>query len=209
MISVLIADDHPIVRHGIASVLAGTRDLSVVGVAEDGAEAVEMALKTRPDVVVIDLQMGKVGGISATAEIKSKLPETEIIVLTTFDSEELIFGALEAGACAYLLKSAPPEDLVNAIRAARRGESILAPRIAAKVIGRVVAGRSPAGELSAREIEVLRLMARGYSNSEIAAALVIGASTVKTHVEHIYGKLGARNRLGAVLEGTKRGIISA
>lgn len=209
-IRVLVADDHNIVRRGIAAVLDASDGLQVVGEAENGEQAVDLARTLAPDVVLMDLQMPVMDGVSATRLIAADDEAPRVIILTTFDADEKIFQALQAGAVAYLLKDAPPEELVRAIKAVASGESFLTPRVASKILGRVtVAGSSDSSvTLSEREVEVLRAMALGSTNRQIAEQLVIGESTVKTHIIHIYDKLGVRDRTRAVLEASRRGIIS-
>ena len=209
-IRVLVADDHNIVRRGIAAVLDASDGLQVVGEAENGEQAVDLARTLAPDVVLMDLQMPVMDGVSATRLIAADDEAPRVIILTTFDADEKIFEALQAGAVAYLLKDSPPEELVRAIKAVASGESFLTPRVASKILGRVtVAGSSDSSvTLSEREVEVLRAMALGSTNRQIAEQLVIGESTVKTHIIHIYDKLGVRDRTQAVLEASRRGIIS-
>ncbi len=209
-IRVLVADDHNIVRRGIAAVLDSSIGLQVVGEAANGEQAVDLARELAPDVVVMDLQMPVMDGVAATRLISADDDAPRVIVLTTFDGDEKIFEALQAGAIAYLLKDAPPEELVRAIKAVASGESFLTPRVASKILGRVTAAGSSESSwiLSDREVEVLRVMAFGATNRQIAEQLVIGESTVKTHIIHIYDKLGVRDRTQAVLEASRRGIIS-
>ena len=204
-IRLLIADDHPVVRTGLLGMLAGQPDLEVVGQAATGAEAVALTAQLRPDVVLMDLRMPEVDGVAAIAAIRDRQPETHILVLTTYDTDADILRAVEAGATGYLLKDCPRDELFRAIRAAARGEAALAPAVASRVVGWM---RAPAEEaLSAREIEVLSLVARGRSNKEVARQLHISEATVKTHLIHIYGKLGVADRTAAVTTALRRGIL--
>ena len=205
VVRVLIADDHPVVRSGIKGMLEPDPGFDVVGEASSGPEAVALALREHPDVVLMDLQMPGLDGASATAQIKAQLPKTQVLVLTTYATDADIVRAIDAGAVGYLLKDAPHEDISRAVRAAARGETTLAPAIAQHLMQRV---RSPAGDaLSAREIEVLQLAARGLSNSEIASELFVSATTAKAHLVHIYAKLGVNDRTAAVTTALERGII--
>ena len=204
-IRLIIADDHPIVRAGLQGMLAGQPDLELVGEASTGAEAVDLAARLRPDVVLMDLRMPGMDGVTAIEQIKAQLPHIHVLVLTTYDTDADILRAVEAGATGYLLKDAPREMLYRAIRAAARGESILAPAVATRLLGQM---RAPAQEsLSSREIEVLSCVAHGASNKEIARQLHISESTVKTHLIHIFGKLGVSDRTQAVTTALQRGIL--
>ncbi|MBA2374766.1 MAG: response regulator transcription factor [Rubrobacter sp.] len=204
-VKILIADDHPVVRMGIRGMLDGEPDIEVVGEAENGGEAVEMVAKLRPDVVLMDLRMPNMDGVAATEKITKDHPETRILVLTTYESDADILRAIETGATGYLLKDTPKEDLFAAIRTVAKGESPLAPAVASRLMRRM---RSPEEEaLSAREIEVLNLVAEGASNKRIAKELWIGETTVKSHLLHIYEKLGVADRTAAVTMALKRGII--
>ena len=209
-IRVLIADDHPIVRQGLATVVSQEPDMEVVGQASNGAEAVTEAAILRPDVVLMDLRMPEMDGVQAILKIKEDSPDMGIIILTTYDTDEDVFKGIEAGARAYLLKDSPPEEVLNAIRTVWKGESLIQPRVASRLMDRFSElSRSPAPDslLSPREVEVLELMAHGAANKEIAAGLVIGESTVKTHLIHIFSKLGVKDRTGAVTEAARKGII--
>lgn len=204
-VKILIADDHPVVRMGIRGMISGEPDFEVVGEAENGKQAVELTATLRPDVVLMDLRMPEMDGVSATEKIKKDHPGIHILVLTTYESDADILRAIETGATGYLLKDTPREDLFAAIRTAAKGESPLAPAVAARLMQRM---RSPEEEaLSAREIEVLGLVAQGTSNKKIAKELWIGETTVKSHLLHIYEKLGAADRTAAVTAALKRGII--
>jgi DNA-binding NarL/FixJ family response regulator len=206
MIRLLIADDHPVVRDGLRGMLANEADFEVVGEAASGAEAVLLTERERPDVVLMDLQMPGVDGATATAEITERFPGTRVLVLTTYDTDADILRAVEAGATGYLLKDAPRERLFPAIRSAARGETVLAPTVATRLVNRM---RVPAEEaLTSREIEVLGLVARGSSNADVAASLFISEATVKTHLLHIFGKLDVDDRTAAVVSALERGIIA-
>jgi len=209
VIRVLIADDHPIVRKGIRALLATEADIEVVGEAADGKEAIEKAERLRPDVVLMDLVMPGMDGIEAIRRITARQPETRILVLTSFAEDEKVFPALKAGALGYLLKDSSPEELVRAIHQVHRGESSLSPAIARKLLQEI--SRPPARPLSPeplteRELEVLRLIARGKSNREIAGELVISEATVRTHVSNILGKLQLASRTQAALYALREGI---
>lgn len=199
-IRVLVADDHPVVREGICTMLEIEEDMEVVGRAADGAEAVAQALAAHPDIILMDVQMPNVDGIEAMRRIRESDPEARVIVLTTYRDEDYIFPSLRAGARAYLLKDASREELAEAIRAVHRGESLLDPQIADQT-------RSREG-LTAREVEVLELMAQQKSNAQIAEKLFVSENTVKTHVSNILAKLGCNDRAAAVLTAWKRHLIS-
>jgi DNA-binding NarL/FixJ family response regulator len=204
-IRLIIADDHPVVRTGLRGMLAGESDLEVSGEATTGMEAVDLVERLHPDVVLMDLRMPEMDGVTAISEIKALQPEVHVLVLTTYDTDADILRAIEAGATGYLLKDAPREELFRAIRAAARGEAVLAPGVAARLMDRM---RAPAEEaLTTREIEVLSLVARGASNKEIARQLHISEATVKTHLVHIYGKLGVADRTAAATTALQRGIL--
>lgn len=208
-IRVLIADDHAIVRKGIRALLATEADIEVVGEAADGKEAVEKAERLHPDVILMDLVMPGMDGIEATRRITTRQPETRILVLTSFAEDEKVFPALKAGALGYLLKDAGPEELVRAIRQVYCGESSLHPAIARKVLQELSRPpeRPPTPEpLTERELEVLRLIAKGKSNREIAEELVISEATVRTHVSNILGKLQLASRTQAALYALREGI---
>lgn len=203
---ILLIDDHPVVREGLSGMLAGQPDFEVVGQGSDGSQAVTMNAELRPDVILMDLRMPEMDGVSAIREIKAKIPESNILVLTTYDSDADIVRAVEAGATGYLLKDTPREELFRAVRAAARGESVLAPAVAARLMTRM---RAPAEEnLTAREIEVLELVSKGNSNKQVARSLHISTATVKTHLIHIYDKLGVKDRTSAVTVALEKGILS-
>lgn len=205
MITVLLVDDHPVVREGLRGMLAAEDDLSVVAEAGGAAEAVAAVRAHEPDVVLMDLRMPGGDGVEATARVLAQRPATRVVVLTTYDTDADILRAVEAGAAGYLLKDASRAELAQAIRAAARGETVLAPSVAAKLVSRM---RSPA-DLSRREIEVLRLVARGRTNAEIGRELMISEATVKTHLLRTFGKLDVSDRTAAVTAALERGILPA
>lgn len=205
MTRVLVVDDHPVVRDGLRAILATQPDLEVVGEAADGDEAVAAASRLRPDVVLMDLRMPGLDGAGATARITVELPDTNVLVLTTYDTDADILRAVEAGATGYLLKDTPREELFAAVRAAARGETVLAPSVAARLVRRV-RGAEPT-TLSKREIEVLRLVADGATNAEAARTLSIGEATIKTHLVHAFTKLGVDDRTAAVTVARQRGEL--
>jgi DNA-binding NarL/FixJ family response regulator len=213
---VLLVDDQALFREGLETLLSVHRDIQVVGQASNGQEAVEVAAKVQPDVVLMDVRMPILNGVRATRRLKKALPQCRVIVLTTFDDDEYVFDALRAGAVGYLLKDVPSARLVEAIRAAARGESILEPSVAAKVIAEFtrVSSMVPSAQmeqlvepLSERELEILALIARGASNREIADQLFIAEGTVKNHVTHILGKLDVRDRTQAALKARELGLL--
>ncbi|MBN1581095.1 MAG: response regulator transcription factor [Anaerolineae bacterium] len=204
-VRLIIADDHPIVRAGLQGMLAGQPDLDLVGEASTGAEAVRLTAQLRPDVVLMDLRMPGMDGVTAIEQIQAQFPRIPILVLTTYDTDADILRAIEAGATGYLLKDAPREALFQAIRAAARGESVLSPAVTTRLLGQM---RAPAEEtLSIREIKVLSCVARGASNKKIARQLHISEATVKTHLIHIFGKLGVSDCTEAVTTALQRGIL--
>jgi len=206
VISVLIADDHPFVRHGLRTYLETLDDLEVVGEASDGAEAVELAGRLLPDVVLMDLVMPELDGVEATRAIRAASPATKVIVLTSFDDDEKVFPAIKAGAAGYLLKDVRPAELAEAVRKASRGEALLAPSVAARLMQEVSGDRPAATGLTDRELEVLRLIARGMSNKVIARELVVSEKTVKTHVSNILAKLHLADRTQAALYAVREGL---
>jgi DNA-binding NarL/FixJ family response regulator len=204
-IRIVIADDHPIFRAGLQGLLSAQEDFQVVGEAANGKEAVAVVRHASPDVLLVDLQMPELDGVSAIREIRGIAPETRILVLTTYDSDGDILRAVEAGATGYLLKDTPREELFKAIRATAQGDSVLSPSVASKLIGRA---RGPVERsLSAREIEVLTLVARGVSNKIIGKDLRISEATVKTHLLHIFAKLGVDDRTAAVTAAIEKGVL--
>jgi len=209
-IRVLIADDQTLVRTGFRKILESEPDLEVVGEAKDGIEAVEASMVLRPEVVLMDIRMPRLDGIEATRRLSGK---TRVLILTTFDLDEYVYQALRAGASGFLLKDAPADQLVTAIRVVAAGDSLLAPSITRRVI-QEFARRPPARArppeveaLSPRELDVLRLIARGLSNAEIADQLVVGDATVKTHVSRILQKLALRDRVQAVVLAYESGLL--
>ena len=213
-IKVLIVDDHTVVRDGLSTMLGRERDLTVVGEARNGLEAVERARVLQPDVVLMDLRMPELDGVEAMRLIGAENPEVKFIVLTTFDTDNYIFDAIEAGAKGYLLKDASREDLFQAVRAVHRGESLIQPSVATRVLDRFaqLSRQLPTQAtdievLSEREVEVLQLMATGAANKEIASSLSISESTVKTHVANIFQKLDVNGRVEAVTQAMQKGII--
>ncbi len=204
-IRLLIADDHPVVRVGLRGMLAEQPDLEVIAEAQTGEEAVELADRHLPRVVLMDLRMPEMDGVEATARITARHPEVRVLILTTYESDSDILRALETGATGYLLKDAPREELFAAIRNAAQGKPPLAPAVAARLIERL---RTPPEEvLSAREIEVLELVAQGKSNPDIAGELWISETTVKSHMIHIFEKLGVADRTAAVTVALRRRIL--
>ncbi|WP_017587669.1 response regulator [Nocardiopsis ganjiahuensis] len=203
-IGVLIVDDHPVVRDGIRGMFEREPGFEVVGEAADGGRAVELARSLEPDVVLMDLRMPGTSGVEAIRELTRLRVATRVLVLTTYATDSDVGPAIEAGATGYLLKDALPDELVRAVRLAARGETVLSPTVATRLVGRV---REPAVPLSERELEILRLIADGSTNREAAARLFISEATVKTHVLHLYGKLGVNDRAAAVAAGFRRGLL--
>ncbi|MGA3487752.1 response regulator [Micromonosporaceae bacterium DT55] len=206
MIRLVIVDDHPIVRGGLRDTFADAEDIVVVGEAGDGAEGIERATLLAADVVLMDLRMPGMDGVVATATLRERAPSARVLILTTFDSESDVLPAIEAGAIGYLLKDALPDELMRAVRAAARGESVLAPSVTQHLMGHV--RRPGVGTLTDREKEVLQLVANGNSNRDAATALFIGEASIKTHLQHIYDKLGVRDRASAVAEGYRRRLLT-
>ena len=205
VIRLLITDDHPVVRAGLEGMLSRQPGMEVVGEANDGAEAVELADSLEPDVILMDLRMPLMDGVAATEEIKVRHPEMQVLVLTTYDSDADILRAIEAGATGYLLKDAPREELYEAVRAASQGKVLFAPAVANKLMQSI---REPSREtLSQREIEVLGLVRRGFSNKEIARSLHVSEATIKTHLIHTFRKLSVDDRTAAVSVALERGIL--
>ncbi|MCS5496501.1 response regulator transcription factor [Cnuibacter physcomitrellae] len=205
MIRVVIADDHPVVRAGLRALLAAAGDVDVVGEASTPDEAVALAAEASPDLVLMDLQFGQERtGADATRQVRAVEGAPAVLVLTNYDSDGDILAAVEAGASGYLLKDAPPDQLLAAVRAAAAGESALAPAVAGRLLARM---RAPRVSLSAREIEVLALVAEGASNGEIAARLHITDATVKSHLVHVFDKLGVGSRTAAVSRARDLGIL--
>ncbi|HVU76888.1 MAG TPA: response regulator transcription factor [Gaiellaceae bacterium] len=213
MIRVLLADDQELVRSGFRLILELADGIEVAGEAADGREALNLAKELQPDVVLMDVRMPELDGIEATRRIRQAGLESRVLVLTTFDLDEYVYAAVQAGASGFLLKDAPREQLVTAVRTVARGEALLAPAVTQRLIERFLA-RPPAeetapalAELSPRELDVLRLVARGLSNAEIAASLIVGEATVKTHVARILRKLDVRDRVQAVVFAYESGLV--
>ena len=211
-LTVLIADDHPLVREALRQALDGEEDMEIVAEAAEGEEAVKLASELKPDVVVMDIIMPKLNGIEATRKIKEIAPDIAILILTAYDDDEYVLGLLDAGAAGYLLKSARGRDLVGAIRAIRSGESVLHPKIIAKLLKR--ATMAPAREhkaselLSERESEILRLVTSGMSNKEIAEKLFLSQRTIKAHLTNIFNKLNVASRSEAIVKGLQWGLVT-
>jgi DNA-binding NarL/FixJ family response regulator len=211
-IRVLIADDQAIIRTGLALILAAEDDIEVVGEATDGVEAVESAGRLRPDVVLMDIRMPRMDGLGALRQLTrpGTVNPPKVVVLTTFDDDEYLYGALHGGAYGFLLKDSGPTLLVEAIRAAASGEALVSPAVTVRLLGRLTPPAEttePGGELSAREREVVRLTAQGLTNAEIATRLFISVGTVKTHLGNIQSKLSARNRVEIALWAWRRGVV--
>jgi NarL family two-component system response regulator LiaR len=209
-IGILIADDHPVVRHGLRAFLQLQEDLDIVGEAGDGLEAVAEAKRVRPDVVLLDLVMPNLDGIEAIRQIRQASPKTKIIVLTTFADDEKVFPAVRAGAAGYLLKDVEPKELVEAIRSVNRGQGPLHPSVASKLMNEFAGGQERADALEAltdREKDVLRLIAQGMSNREIAREFVLSEKTVKTHVSNILAKLRLADRTQAALYAVRNRLV--
>ncbi|MDL4819555.1 response regulator [Actinomadura opuntiae] len=213
VIRLLIADDHPVVRDGLRGMFTGEPGFEVLAEAADGAEAVRLAETLRPDVVLMDLRMPGTDGVTAITRMAERGLPARVLVLTTYDTDADVLPAIEAGATGYLLKDALQDELFRAVRAAARGEAVLSPSVAARLMSRMRTGAArpaaPPGDepLSPRELEVLGLIARGSTNREAAARLFISEATVKTHLLHIYGKLGVNDRAAAVAAAFDRGLL--
>ena len=214
-IRVLIVDDQALIRSGLRMILEAETDISVIGESGDGREAVETAKRTRPDVILMDIRMPVMDGIEATKRlVGSGLdPDPRVLILTTFDLDEYVYAAIRAGASGFLLKDAPPDDLIHAIRVVARGEALLAPTVTRRLIEELASRPEPDAapdgmdELTEREVEVLRSLAAGYSNAEIADALFVSGATVKTHISHILTKLQLRDRVQAVVVAYESGLV--
>ncbi|SEU11969.1 response regulator [Nonomuraea wenchangensis] len=206
MIRLLIVDDHPIVRHGLHATFDAEPDIHVAGEAANGREAIDRAVALQVDVVLMDLRMPEMDGVTAITALRNSHPHIKVLVLTTFDGDSDVLPAIEAGASGYLLKDAPTDELLRAVRAAAAGEPVLSPSIAGRLMGQV---RKPVkAALTDRELQVLALVAGGASNRQAAAKLFISEASIKTHLLHIYDKLGVRDRAAAVGEGYRRGLLS-
>ncbi|ORV99016.1 response regulator [Mycobacterium kyorinense] len=206
MTTVLLVDDHPVVREGLRGMINAETDLTVVGEAGNGAEAVAMAESLRPDVILMDLRMPDVDGVTATERILAALPNTRVLVVTTYESDADILRAVEAGAAGYLLKDASRAELAEAVRDAARGKTVLAPSVADRLVRWVRQPASPA--LSAREVDVLTLVAKGKTNADIGRALHISEATVKTHLLRAFNKLGVSDRTAAVTTAMSLGLLT-
>ena len=208
MITVLIVDDHPVVRDGLRGILSSAADLSVVGEAGTGAEAVTRCAELEPDVVLMDLRMPVLSGVEAIRQLRKADSPVRVLVLTTFDADTDVVPAIQAGADGYLLKDAPAEELLRAIRSAAQGEAVLAPSVAGRLMSRMAEpARKARSPLSPKEIQVLRSVASGRTNKEAAAELFVSETTVKTHLIHIYDKLGVRDRAAAVDAAHRDGLL--
>lgn len=224
-IRVLLVDDQPLLLQGFSMILSVEDDVEVVGQAGDGAQAVEAVARLRPDVVLMDVQMPVLDGVEATRRIVAEHPDVRVVVLTTFDRDDYLFDALEAGASGFLLKNADPDELVAGVRDVARGHALLAPEVTRRVIARMTGHGGPGApqadggtgahdipeplpELTQREREMLRMVARGLSNGEIAAEAWVSEATVKTHVSNILAKLGVRDRVQAVVAAYEAGLVS-
>ena len=206
-ITLVIVDDHPVVRDGLRGMFDSAPDFEVLGEASNGVEAVELAGRLDPDVVLMDLRMPGGSGVDAIAELGRRGARSKVLVLTTYDTDSDTLPAIEAGATGYLLKDAPREDLFTAVRAAAGGRTVLSPAVASRLVSRVRAPSATRTSLSAREREVLVLVAKGTANREIARILFISEATVKTHLTHLYAKLGVNDRAAAVATAYERGIL--
>lgn len=208
-IRILVADDHPIVRDGLIAILSTQPDFALVGTAADGREVVRQVEALRPDVLLLDLAMPEMDGVEALGHVRLRSPETRVIVFTAFDTDERILAAVRAGAQGYLLKGAPRDDIFRAVRVVHAGGSLLEPMVASRLLRQIGQGQPAADAvtLTPRELEVLRLIARGLQNKEVAAELGITERTVKFHTGSVYRKLGAGNRTEAVALATQRGIL--
>lgn len=207
MISLLIVDDHPVVRDGLRGMFTADPRFEVLAEAGDGAEAIAAAEKLRPDVILMDLRMPRTDGVTAIKELAKRGVPSRVLVLTTYDTDSDVLPAIEAGATGYLLKDAPRDELFRAVEAAARGQAVLSPAVATRLMGQM---RQPTSEpLSQRELEVLELIARGSTNREAAKQLFISEATVKTHLLHVYAKLGVNDRAAAVATAFSRGYLTA
>lgn len=217
-IALLVVDDHPVVRDGLVGMFSGDPRFRVLGEAGDGAEAVVRAERLRPDVILMDLRMPGLDGVGAIIELGRRGITARVLVLTTYDTDEYVLPAIEAGATGYLLKDSPREELLRAVLAAARGEAVLSPSVATRLLGQIRTpgqggpgrrgGQDAEESLSQREFEVLELIARGSTNRQTASTLFISEATVKTHLLHIYAKLGVGDRAAAVAEAFNRGLLT-
>jgi NarL family two-component system response regulator LiaR len=211
---ILIADDHAMLREGMHNLLSQEKDFDVVGEAANGEEAVRLAKELKPDIVIMDVVMPKLNGLEATKQVRQESPATALLILTAYSDIQYIIGLLEVGAAGYLLKNAPGKDVVKAIRAVRSGESVLDPEVTRKLVQRLASlsrgsdEREPGGQLTAREMEILKWAARGMSNKEMSEKLFISLRTVKAHMTNIFNKLGCSSRTDAIIKGLKQGYIA-
>jgi DNA-binding NarL/FixJ family response regulator len=210
---ILIADDHAMLREGMRTLLSQEKDFEIVGEAANGEEAVQLARELKPDIVIMDIVMPKLNGLEATKQVRQVSPATALLILTAYSDIRYIIGLLEAGAAGYLLKNAPGKDVVKAIRAVRSGESVLDPEVTRKLVQRLASlSKGPeehetGGQLTARELEILKWAARGLSNKEMSEKLFISLRTVKAHMTNIFNKLGCSSRTDAIIKGLKQGYI--
>ena len=208
MIRLLLVDDHPVVRDGLRAIVENSGEITVVGEAGHGAQAVELALALAPDVVLMDLRMPGMGGVDAIHELRRRGSAVRVLVLTTFDDDSDVLAAVAAGAIGYLLKDVPGDELVRAVLSAHRGQPVLSPTVAGRLMVAATQTPTPAAPaLSPREVQVLRLVAGGATNREAAAALFVSETTVKTHLLHLYDKLGVRDRASAVDAAHRAGLL--
>ncbi|MBN6057928.1 response regulator transcription factor [Nonomuraea sp. RK-328] len=206
-IRLIVVDDHPVVRDGLREIFASSDDFEVAGEAADGAEALVVALRTRPDVVLLDLRMPRMGGVEVIRRLREQAPEIRVLVLTTFDDDADVLSAIEQGATGYLLKDTPRADLRRAVQAAARGEAVLSPTVAGALTRKARAPLAERRTLSPRELEVLRLVAGGATNREVAGKLFVTEATVKTHLLHIFAKLEVNDRAAAVAAAYESGLL--
>jgi DNA-binding NarL/FixJ family response regulator len=211
---ILIADDHPLLREALCQVFSNQKDMEIVGQAGNGEEAIDLASQLKPDILVMDIVMPKFDGLEASRQIKKIAPNTAILILTAYDDDNYVLGLLEAGATGYLMKSAKGQDLVEAVRAVRAGESVLHPKIIEKLLKQAMAKPAETVELkikdllSDREMEMLKLLATGMSNKEIAEKLCLSLRTVKAHMSHIFTKMNVASRSEALVESLKKGLLT-
>lgn len=206
-INVMLADDHPIVRQGMEMLLETVDEIEIVGVADNGEDAVALALEKKPDVILMDLNMPKLDGIAATRQIKADLPETQIVILTSHHEDAMVFPAIKAGALSYLLKSSTPDEVISSIKKAAAGETSLHPRVAKRLMNEVSGNQVSVDALTTRELEVLKAIAAGQDNKAIAKTLTLSEKTVKTHVSNILSKLNLADRTQAAIYALKARIV--
>lgn len=207
IINVLIVDDHPVVQQGMKLLLEAQEDIKVIGIAQDGTQAVSLAKKSKPDIVLMDINLPGMDGIEATKHIRAENPQIQVIILTSHHQDAMIFSAIKAGALSYLLKSSAPDEVVDAIRAAKRNEARLHPRVAQRLMDEVTGARKSHETLTTRELEILKLVAQGMDNRSIAGALTLSEKTVKTHVSNILMKLNLNDRTQAAIYALKEGVV--